>query len=189
MHVPVKEGTPLEVLWLSRLLPPWPSVPYGGCRDFHTAAIYFAHGQADKLVALRASLSQSRSDSLLVYTREHNITPDEILLLTFDREPHIPSEYFGTKSSDPLPPRSDLAGRGYRVTGHTTADLTGQKQKTGLGLMPGMLEWFRTRPVSIALQYFKQLSTLGSKLADPEYKDVWAGKPLLYLKLKNQNQK
>ena len=181
-----KAGAPEELKWLGRIIPPWPTLPYGGARDFQTVAIYFAHGQADKLLALRASLSQRRSDGIMIFTREHKITPEEINVITYGREPQIPTTYLATRCPNPLPCRQDLANSGYEVTGHKTADLAGQKKTTGVALIPGTLEWFRKRSVDQSLQYMYQLAALGSRIADDEYKEVWTNKPMIYQKLKGQ---
>ena len=181
-----KAGTPTELVWLGRLIPPWPTLPYGGARDFHTVAMFFAHSQADNLVQLRESLSQRRSQDIQIFTRDQKITPEEAATLTYGRDPYIPRTYLGTKILEPLPPRSDLTDKGYKVTGYATKDLLGQKSRTGQGLVPGMLEWLRTRSLKQGKQFLKDLGNLGEDLGKPEYRDVWVQKPALYQKLKSQ---
>ena len=181
-----KAGTPTELVWLGRLIPPWPTLPYGGARDFHTVAMFFAHSQADNLIQLRESLSQRRSQAIQIFTRDHKITPEEAATLTYGRDPYIPGTYLGTKIREPLPPRPDLTDKGYKVTGYATKDLLGQKSRTGQGLVPGMLEWLRTKSPKQGKQFLKDLGNLGEDLGNPEYRDVWAQKPALYQKLKSQ---
>ena len=181
-----KMGTPLELVWLGRLIPPWPTIPYGGARDLHTVAMYFAHSQADKLIELRESLPTCRSEAIMIYTRKDKITKDEAVMLTYERTPDIPATYLGTKVRDPLPCRQEFANSGYKVEGLATKDLLGQRARTNQGLVPGMLEWFRTRSIQQAKQFMKQIGSLGEALGDEDHRDVWANKPALYQKLKSQ---
>ena len=181
-----KMGTPIELTWLGRLIPPWPTLPYGGARDFHTVAMYFAHSQADKLIELRNSLPARRSEAIMIYTRKDKITKEEEIMLTYERTPDIPPTYLGTKMRDPLPCRRDFGDKGYIVEGVATKDLLGQRARTHQGLVPGILEWFRRCSIEQARQFLKAIGKLGETLGDPDHRDVWANKPALYQKLKSQ---
>ena len=181
-------GPPQELVWFSYLIPPWPTLPYGGARDFHTVAIFFAESQANNLVQLRKVLPKPRSDAIKIYTRTEKITPEEKAYLTFDREPVVYEQYPGASSetTTPLLCRSDLKDKVYSVTKLTHNSLMACKRKTGQPIVIGLLEWLRCQPVVKAAKILEDIGELGEDLGKPEYKETWIKKVNLYQKIKSQ---
>ena len=181
-------GPPQELVWFSYLIPPWPTLPYGGARDFHTVAIFFAESQANSLVQLRKVLPKPRSVAIKIYTRTEKITPEEKAFLTFNREPVVYEQYPGVteESVMPLLCRSDLQDKIYSVSKLTHNSLMACKLKTGQPIVIGLLEWLRCQPIAQATKLLDDLGELGEELGNPEYKETWIKKVNLYQKIKSQ---
>ena len=183
------KDTPDEIQAMAECLPPWPSVCYGGARDFHTVAAVFAGYQANKLVAWRESLPSSRNSKIHIHTRSETITEQEVLAINYSRNTipaKIPKKYQGATKANILDCKPEYEQEIFQLPDLKHATIMSEVERTGQPLVTGMMEWFRNLPLSKCTLTLTQLGLLDKKLDSDEYKDIWVKKPVIYQKLKNQ---